>query len=102
MLNVRLRMRSLLIGLLLLPLAGCFSDQKAAASRCTATAKAQHPHLVDQSEEEYMDSLDNPISKCMKAAGYYYFSDQPDCDGVHSNPYCYREAKKHYSTKTQW
>ena len=88
--------------LLLLPLAGCFSDQKAAAARCTAKAKAEHARSADQSEEEYLDSLGGPIVGCMKAAGYYYYEDQPDCDGTAGNPYCYRDAKKHYSKKTQW
>jgi hypothetical protein len=87
-------MRRLLIILLLLPLAACFSDQKAAAARCTAKAKAESARSVDQTEEEYIDSLDGPISACMKAAGYYYYSAQPDCDGSYSNPYCYGDRRK--------
>ena len=102
MLHARLRMRPLLAVLLLLPLAGCFSDQKAAAARCTATAKTQHPRQPDQSEEEYTDSLDGPISTCMKAAGYVYYSDQPDCDALYSNPHCYLVERKRYAIKSQW
>ena len=84
------RVRVLLIAaLLVLPLAGCLSDQKEAVARCTATAKALHHRQANQSEEEYTDSLDEPISTCMKAAGYLYYSDQPDCDALYSNPYCY-------------
>ena len=98
--HARLRMRSLLAVLLLLPLAGCLSDQKAAAARCTATAKAQHPRSADQSEEEYTDALGDPILKCMKAVGYYYYSDQPDCDALASNPYCYY-PKDHSRPKPQ-
>jgi len=86
-------MRALLVVLLLIPLAGCFSDQKNAAARCTAKAKAEHARSIDQSEEEYIDSLDGPISTCMKAAGYFYYSAQPDCDGSFSNPYCYAVRK---------
>jgi hypothetical protein len=82
-------MRPLLAVFLLLPLSGCFSDQKAAAARCTATAKAQHPRSIDQTEEEYTDALGNPITTCMKTAGYSYYPDQPDCDALASNPYCY-------------
>ena len=100
--HVHSLIRSLIIVLLLLPVAGCFSDQKAAASRCTANAKAHYARLAGQSEEEYLDFLGGPIVDCMKAAGYYYYEDQPDCDGTASNPYCYRDAKKHYSNKTQW
>ena len=95
-------MRSLLIVVLLLPLWSCFSDQKAVTARCTAIAKAQRPRLTDQTEEEYINSLDDPISRCMKTAGYFYYSDQPDCDALYSNPHCYRVEKKHHPNKSLW
>ncbi|MGA7712018.1 MAG: hypothetical protein WCA81_08960 [Rhizomicrobium sp.] len=87
-------MRALLAVLLILPLAGCHSDQKAASKRCVAKAKAENARSADQSEEEYIDSLDRPIDDCMRAAGYYYYSAQPACDGSHSNPGCFGDRRK--------
>jgi hypothetical protein len=89
-----LAMRALLAALFILPLAGCHSDQIEASKRCVAKAKIENARSVDQSEEEYIDSLNRPIDDCMKAAGYYYYSAQPACDGSHSNPDCFGDRRK--------
>jgi hypothetical protein len=87
-------MRSVLIALLLLPLAGCHSDPKPAAAKCIAKAKAESPRTPYQTEEEYTDSLGSSIGECMKAAGYVFEPAQDRCaDGSNSNPECYTSKR---------
>jgi hypothetical protein len=88
-------MRPVLAVLLILLLASCSPDKKSMTAQCVATAKTQNPRPAGVSTEEYADSLGPSIGECMTAAGYIFFTGQPDCnDGSAANPACY--ARKNH------
>jgi len=91
-------MRIILLVLLLLPCMGCSPNHrgaiKAALAECVSKAKAEIGRSPGQSDEDYSDSLEGPISDCMKEKGYAYYSAQPDCDGSYQTAGCFAAHRR--------
>jgi hypothetical protein len=76
--------------LLLLPLCGCYADQKKAVADCTPPIKKI---WSQEFREEYLDTHAQEIVSCMKQAGYRRNTQSPQClTGNATDPRCYIPA----------
>jgi len=83
-------MRRLAAPLLLLPLCGCYADQKKTVAECTP---AIQKNRSQEYREEFLDAHAEGIVSCMKQAGYRRNTASPQClTGDATDPRCYIPA----------
>ncbi len=81
-------MRRLLAIVMLLPLAGCFEDQKQQAASCDAEAQRTYPTERRETGSKWAAYVDT----CMTAHEYDWRIGEKRCEvvnGMEANPYCY-------------
>lgn len=74
--------------LLVLPLSGCFQEQKQQVATCEFDARRTYPNL----RLETSNDVGEFIKLCMKAAGYDWDLSDNKCQPgfrTEANPYCY-------------
>ena len=84
------RLKKLATLLLLLPLAGCYADQKRDLAQCVAQATAANPADTLSSADERHDAIGESVVQCMSHAGYQHNLADPQCiDDVDFDIHCY-------------
>jgi hypothetical protein len=82
--------KKLAILLLLLPLAGCYADQKRDLAQCVKQSSAATPLDTISSVDERHDNIGESVVQCMQQAGYQHNLADPNCiDDVDFDVHCY-------------